>query len=137
VDQTGLATAPYVLQRLLFRYPASKPGVDPQYRFPKKETAQTGRIVFTAICVAADANIHDPVIISSLDEVLHHFGRQHQLTSGVDGLVDRDHPVLGKVDQVVAVKEPPLSDISQDGQLGRPGSQKAARVCLLEKFHEP
>jgi hypothetical protein len=137
MNQASLTAASYVLQRFLFRYATSEPGVDPQRRLSKKETAQVDGIVLTLLGGATDTKVHDPVNIGLLDEMFHHLRGEYHFAWHIEGLVDLNHLILGQVDQVITLKKPAIQDPSDDRYLCRPGNEKAARKRLFDELHEP
>ena len=137
MNQARFPAASHVLQRFRFRYAASKPGIDAHGRLAEKETAQINGIILARHGIAADAKVHDPVIVGFLDEMLHHLRRQNHLVGPIERLVYGNHLILRQIDEIVPLEEQAISDSADDGYLRQPGQQKTMREQSLYEFGEP
>ena len=110
-----------MLQRFRFRHAASKLGIDPHGCLTKKETAQVNGVILARHRITADAEVHDPVIVGFLDEMLHHLRWHNHLARVIERLVHWNHFVLRQVDEIIPLEEQAISDFADDGYPRQPG----------------
>jgi hypothetical protein len=137
VNQTCLTAAGRVIERFFFRYAASELGIDPHGRLSKKETAQINGVILTLDGIAAYAGVHDPVKVGLLDEMFYHPRWQDHLAWIIERLVDRNHLILGQVDDVVSLEEQVVDDSGDERYVCQPGQEETLREELLYELDEP
>jgi hypothetical protein len=137
VNQARFPATSHVLQRFRFRHVAPEPGIDPSGRLAQKEATQINGIVLAPHGIAADAEVHDPVKGSFLDEMLHHLRWQNHLTRIIERPIYRDHTILGQIDEIIPLEEQAVSDFANDRDPRQPGQAKTVWEESLYEFYEP
>jgi hypothetical protein len=132
VRQPRLPAPMDMLSGFLLCDTASQFRMDSDGRFPQKQASQIVRIVLAVRRGPTNAFIHHPVVTGCFDEVIHDGRRQHRITGRRDVLIHRDGPVLGQVDDVIALKEQMIHHASKDRQLTEPGIEEPLRKSFLE-----
>jgi hypothetical protein len=109
MDQAGLATALYMLQRFLLRGTMPQIWVDSQGRLPQEETSQLNRISLALLGGTTEAKIHNPMHICLLNKMLNNLRGQHYLIRRLQRLSNLNgfqSAVVGQEDKLITVKKP-------------------------------
>jgi hypothetical protein len=116
---------------------ASQFRMDSEGRFPQKQASQIMRIVLAVRRLPTNAFIHHPVVTGFFDEVIHDGRRQHRSTGQRNVLIYSNGPVLGQIDDVIALKEQMIHHASKNRQLTEPGIEEPLRKSFFEQSNKP
>jgi hypothetical protein len=111
--------------------------IDAHCCLSEKKTTQRNRVILTLRGITADTGIHNPMIIGFIDKILHYLRWQYHLVWHADWLVYLNHPVVGQIDYIVAIKKPVVNSFADYRHLGQSSKKKAARKTYFNEFYEP
>jgi len=129
MDQAGLATALYMLQRFLLRHAMPQLRVDSQGCLSQKETSQLNRISLALFSGTAEAKVHNPMHFCLLNKMLHDLRGKHYLIRRLQRLSNLNgfqSAVVGQEDKLITVKKPMVHSTANHWQFFRRfGNQEA------------
>ena len=105
MNQSCLATAFKMKERLVSAHATAKLGVYAPCSLTEKEAAKVYGIAFAVRRLAANAGIHDPMIIRFLDEMLGYLRGENRILTRLEGAVHLNHVVLRQNDEIVPFEQ--------------------------------
>ena len=95
--------------------------------FAQEQTAHLMGESFTITAFATKTEIHYPVMVGGLNEVIDNPGGQDGIGMLTDGFVDQDRPVGGQVERVIAIEKTPIDGLSHSRQVSQARKQEPPR----------
>jgi hypothetical protein len=137
MHQTGLPAPLHVGVGFLSAHRTTESRIDAKRGLAEEKTSQVPRVGLAVLALAADAEIHDPVMRGLVDEVLHHSRGEHDAGRGLGCLVDGNHPVARQLHDVVALKKPLFQQRADDRRLRQSRDGEAPRKGPLDQLNDP